>query len=174
MSNTRCTSTPEGFVGVVRRRSESDGELKKAEHGDSCILVSLKFLQWQSLYEVEKPFQIFINIPDHVEDKRTTNLVFEDIQLKVKDVRDNATEFSLDQHGFMYRNHETTLRDVTNRKHVEETYLPEVESLLRQEADGVDEVFFFDWRVRADIPLSVDNQNANSIKAPQECSRYRG
>jgi hypothetical protein len=139
-----------GLVDVDRRSSESDGGLKKTKGADSYVLASLKFLQWQPLYEVEKPFQIFINIPDHIEDKRTTNLVFEDIQLKVKDIRANVTDFSLDQHGFMYCNHETALRVFTNRKHVEETYLPEVESLLRQEADGVDEVFFFDWRVSAD------------------------
>ena len=137
-------------MDVGRKSSDSDGGLEETKGTGSYVLASMKFLQWQSLYEVEKPFQIFINIPDHVEDKRTTNLVFEDNQLKVKDVRASATDFSLDQHGFMYRNHETALRDFTNRKHVEESYLPEVESLLRQEADGVDEVFFFDWRVGAD------------------------
>ncbi|KAF7504096.1 hypothetical protein GJ744_002861 [Endocarpon pusillum] len=143
---------PGEAVGVGRKSSDSDGGLEENKGADSYVLASMKFLQWQSLYEVEKPFQIFINIPDHVEDKRTTNLVFEDNQLKVKDVRASATNFSLDQHGFIYRNHETALRDFTNRKHVEESYLPEVESLLRQEADGVDEVFFFDWRLRKNAP----------------------
>lgn len=140
---------PEEVFDVGRRISASDGGQQRT---DTHVLASLKFLQWQPLFEVEKPFQIFINIPDHVRDKRTTNLVFEDVQLSVKDVRANATDFSLDQHGFMYRNHETALRDFTSRKHVEETYLPEVESLLRQEADEVDEVFFFDWRLRKNAP----------------------
>lgn len=137
-------------MGDGRRSSRCDSGLEDTKCADSFILASMKFLQWQSLYEIEKPFQIFINIPDHVEDKRTTNLVFENIQLKIEDVRANATDFSLDHHGFMFRNHETALRDFTNRTHVEENYLPEVESFLRREADGVDEVFFFDWRVSTD------------------------
>lgn len=141
---------PGDVVSVGRRSSKGDSELKETKGTDSYVLASMKFLQWQPLYEVEKPFQVFIHIPDHVEDKRTTNLVFENIQLKIEDVRANATDFSLDQHGFMYRNHETALRDFTNRKYVEENYLPEVESFLRREADGVDEVFFFDWRVSID------------------------
>ena len=111
------------------------------------VETSLKFLQWQALYELEKPFQIFTNIPDHVQDRRTTNLVFKDHNVKMLDVRDRSRDFTLDKNGFVYRNHQITPGDFTDRALVEKTYLPEIERLLRQEVDGVDEVFFFDWRV---------------------------
>ena len=110
--------------------------------------ITLRFLKWQKLYEVEKPFQIFINVPKDAEDRRDTNLVFESVNLKVHDVRGHIDSFSLDENGFMYRRHITRVSDFTDRKAVDETYLPEMEALLRKEVDGVDRVFFFDWRVR--------------------------
>ena len=110
--------------------------------------ITLKFLQWQKLYDVEKPFQIFINIPKDAEDPRDTNLVFETVDLKVQDVRNLRVEFSLEANGFVYRQHVTEVTDFTDRAVVERHYLPEIETLLRRELDGVDRVFFFDWRVR--------------------------
>ena len=110
--------------------------------------ITLKFLQWQKLYEVEKPFQIFINIPKDAEDPRDTNLVFETVDLKAQDVRTLPVQFALDTNGFIYRQHVTKVTDFTNRAVVEQDYLPEIDTLLRKELDGVDRVFFFDWRVR--------------------------
>lgn len=112
------------------------------------IRAELKFLKWQQLYELEKPFQIFINIPDDAKDRRTTNLNFENVQVELTDARTLTTQPSLDEHGFVYRHHEIASLDYTDRKEVESIYLPELESLLKTELDGVDQVFFFDWRVR--------------------------
>jgi hypothetical protein len=111
------------------------------------VQVTLKFLQWQPLYETEKPFQIFIDIPDDAEDKRNTNLVFEDVPLKVQDVRALGEIRSIDEKGFIYRKHKSSVSNFSNRKSVDETYLPEIEVLLRSQLDEVDRVFFFDWRV---------------------------
>ena len=109
--------------------------------------ITLKFLQWQTLYEVEKPFQIFINIPKDAEDPRDTNLVFETVDLKAEDVRTLPMELSLDANGFVYRKNVTEVTDFTDKYVVERDYLPEIETLLRNELDGIDRVFFFDWRV---------------------------
>jgi hypothetical protein len=111
------------------------------------VRAELKFLKWQQLYESEKPFQIFINIPNNAKDRRTTNLNFENVQVELTDARTLSAQLSLDKHGFIYRNHEIAPLDYTNRKEVECTYLPELETLLKTELDGVDQVFFFDWRV---------------------------
>src|ERR1700754_4130329 len=100
-------------TGENKSNFEPGHELRE----DDNVQASLKFLQWQSLYEVEKPFQIFINIPDHVKDRRTTNLVFEDCQVMIKDVRGHSHDFTLDYHGFMYRIHETSMKNVTDRKY---------------------------------------------------------
>jgi hypothetical protein len=111
------------------------------------VEATLKFLQWQPLYETEKPFQIFIDIPDDAEDKRNTNLVFEDVQLTVQDVRSMEEIPSIDEKGFIYRKHNSCVSSFGDREVVDKTYLPEVEALLKAELDGVDRVFFFDWRV---------------------------
>lgn len=111
------------------------------------ISANLNFLQWQKLYEEEKPFQIFINLPEDAEDQRTTNLVFEKISLKIHDVRGHSNDFSLDTNGFMYRQHITKVIDFSNRQSVVESYLSEIKSLLQQEVEGADHIFFFDWRV---------------------------
>jgi hypothetical protein len=106
--------------------------------------VTLKFLEWQQLYEEEKPFQIFINIPKDAEDQRDTNLVFEDAEVHIEDVRTSERNFSLDETGFQFEKHVTSVKDFTNRKTVDEIYLPELEKLLRSKVDGIDRVFFFD------------------------------
>lgn len=114
---------------------------------DQKQMVTLKFLDWQELYETEKPFQIFINIPDEAEDKRTSNLVFEDVETAVHDVRGREKDFDLDKNGFRFLRHSSSLDDFHNKELIEKIYLPEVEALLRKEVEGVDKVFFFDWRV---------------------------
>jgi hypothetical protein len=151
----------------------SDSGLQRNLDKPALTLASLKFLQWQPLYEKEKPFQIFINIPDHVKDRRTTNLVFEDQLVKIEDVRSRLEEFTLDNNGFVFCHRPTTFSHFNDRKSVEEFYLPEVESLLRQEVDGADEVFFFDWRVSFRPKLSV-KVGADSATASKKCSRGRG
>ncbi len=119
--------------------------------------VTLKFLDWQELYSREKPFQIFIDIPEDATDQRSSNLVFKGIQVPLKDVRAMPDQFSLDANGFIFRKHKTDVRNFADGKTVETAYLPEVEAILRDEIEGVDKVFFFDWRVSQDsFVLSVD------------------
>jgi len=76
---------------------------------DGEMRVTLKFLHWQQLYETEKPFQIFINIPEDAEDKRTSNLVFEDVERTVQDVKTTEKSFSLDDNGFKLCKHSSSL-----------------------------------------------------------------
>ena len=100
------------------------------------------------LYDTEKPFQIFINIPDDATDKRTTNLAFENVKVEVQDVRQfPTTHFQLNQHGFTYCSHHLQPDQLMNQTSIEDLYLPEMESLIRVNLEDVDRVFFFDWRV---------------------------
>jgi hypothetical protein len=101
---------------------------------------------------VEKPFQIFIDIPEDAKDQRTSNLVFETQEVQVYDASVATKQFTLDTTGFMFRKHNTRVLDFTDKFMVEEVYLPEMEALLKQEVEGVDRVFFFDWRIRKGIP----------------------
>ncbi|KAL9609701.1 MAG: hypothetical protein Q9167_005551 [Letrouitia subvulpina] len=116
------------------------------------VQASLSFLHWQDLYNLEKPFQIFINIPEDAEDQRDTNLVFKRVCLTIRDVRGLSTELSLDTNGFIYRQHTMRTTDCTDREDVEQSYLSEVEELLKREVEGADRVFFFDWRLRKNTP----------------------
>lgn len=115
--------------------------------------VKLSFLQWQKLYEWEKPFQIFINIPEDAEDQRDTNLVFEQVPVAVHDIRGLSEDFSLDANAFMYRQHATKITDFTSRETIEQEYLPEIEQLLKHVVEGADRIFFFDWRVSIGIRI---------------------
>jgi hypothetical protein len=113
----------------------------------STLSITLKFLKWQPLYVDEKPFQIFINIPPSALDQRTTNLVFENITLPVHDIRFLPLPPTLDSHGFTYIKQKTSVKNFLSRENVDKYYLPDIEALLRMEVEGVDRVFFFDWRV---------------------------
>ena len=125
---------------------ESDAALS-IRMSTSDVDVTLKFLDWQELYSREKPFQIFIDIPDDAVDQRSSNLVFRNVKIPLKDVRTVPHEFSLDANGFIFRNYKTNVGEDLSRDTVETTYLPEIETILREELTGVDRIFIFDWRV---------------------------
>lgn len=108
------------------------------------------FLKWQELYETEKPFQIYIDIPKDAPDQRSDNLVFEQGQeTVVRNVRGNENAFGLDSHGFMYVKSDSKLPSTQfyDRRSIEETYLPECEALIMKHVPNVDRLCIFDWRV---------------------------
>ena len=121
------------------------------------LQVPLNFLDWQELYASEKPFQIFIDIPEDAEDQRDTNLVFKKVNVAVRDVRESSTNFSLDANGFIFRKYVPKTTDFSQRTVIERSYLPEIEKVLKEELEDVDRVFVFDWRV--------------SLRASEHCSR---
>jgi hypothetical protein len=108
-----------------------------------AITAELKYLQWQELYEKERPFQLFIDLPPDAKDCRVSNLVFERHDVEIADIRDSQDQFSIDTHGFMVRTHKTGVAEFTNRRLIKEAYLSEVEEMLRSTLDGVDRCFVF-------------------------------
>ncbi|KAF2476026.1 uncharacterized protein BDR25DRAFT_379689 [Lindgomyces ingoldianus] len=109
------------------------------------------YLKWSDLYNREKPFQLFLDIPKESPDQRKSNLVYEEGPEEiVHDVRGRESEFSIDNNGFTYIKHSTKLSSEQFEDHaaVEGCYLPECEKLLRKHLEGVDRVHFFDWRLR--------------------------
>ena len=109
----------------------------------------LLYLDWQDLYNTEKPFQIFSLVPDHdLPDTRSSNLVFKEGDTEViHDARGMEPAFCLDKHGFAFRRHKTQMRDFEHAEAMESIYLPEVEALIKKEVEAVDQVYLFDWRV---------------------------
>jgi len=121
---------------------------------DPCntITASLRYLKWQELYNKEKPFQIFLDIPAEAEDQRESNLAFEEVEHQITDIRGKEKEFSLDKNGFQFAHMPVGERElnIKDRQLVEFEYLPKVEKLVKTEVAGADKVFIFDWRVRRD------------------------
>jgi hypothetical protein len=70
--------------------------------------------------------------------------------VKIRDVRGLKEPIkTIDEKGFVYRKHKTKVpvEGFLSRETVEKDYLPEVEELIKGELEGVDRLFFFDWRV---------------------------
>lgn len=111
------------------------------------VRASVQFLKWQDLYNKEKPFNIFFDIPAGAKEQRKTNIVFEDIEIPIEDIRGNEHSFTLDNQGFMT----TRLPRFTgslDTETIQNEHLPAVERLLKEKVEGADRIFIFDWRVR--------------------------
>jgi hypothetical protein len=107
----------------------------------------IRFLKWNSLYEKERPFQIFTDVLPNSPDQRKTNLLWDQKQIELEDFREKAAEFELDTHGF------TTHRlsgfdDLLDKNTAVSHYLSAVEKMLQEELQDAGTVFIFDWRVR--------------------------
>lgn len=115
---------------------------------------AIQFLKWQPLYEKEKPFQLFLDLPPDVADQRRTNLAFETRMVEVKNIRGHEKCFDLDENGFIYRTMDG-FEDLKDKTEVTGQYLPAIEQLLRKEVEHADRIFIFDWRVRTTPSLFV-------------------
>lgn len=111
---------------------------------------AFEYLQWQPLYDEEKPYEIFIQIPEDLPNIRRTNLVFGKGEKQlVTDVRGREDQYKLNEHGFQVLRAPTTFKDFTSKEAVEAVYLPECIQLLKDNVEDVDRVYFFNWRVRS-------------------------
>ncbi|KAJ3579787.1 hypothetical protein NPX13_g778 [Xylaria arbuscula] len=109
---------------------------------------SIRFVKWDPVYEKERPFQIFADLLPDSQDKRKTNLSWEDHDVMVQDIRGREDEFHIDTNGFMTRQFQE-FPDLLDRDIVEKEYLPAVEQLLKKELADVGTVHILDWRVRS-------------------------
>lgn len=98
------------------------------------------------IYQREKPYQILSHLPN-LGNTAPSNLEFEALEEDVEDIRLTDRRFTLDDNGFCHAIAPTLFTDWDSRPKVEEHYLPEVKSLLKQLVEGADEVEVFDWRV---------------------------
>ena len=101
------------------------------------------------LYKNEKPFQVYIPIPEDSPDQRITNLEFEENTVEFHDIRETEHQPTLDNNGFTVRRYPSALEDgdFLSRPVVESTYFQEMETILKQEDPSIDRIFFFDYRV---------------------------
>lgn len=110
------------------------------------VNVQLHYLQDLPLYKHTKPLQITPNFADK---EHLTNVQLEPGQPEtIRDVRGIHHGFSLDDNGFKYVKAPTAFADWSSQPKIAQDYLPELEALLRREVDNVDEILFYDARIR--------------------------
>lgn len=116
---------------------------------ENTVLVTLSYLKRLDIFEKEKPFHIFFELPHEALDQRRTNLQFEEKEHPIQDIRDNIASFSLDKQGFMIKDWPTSLsiEEFSDRSTVEAKYYPEIDALIRSEFEDVVHYYIFDWRV---------------------------
>ena len=107
-------------------------------------IATFQYLHWQNLYNEEKPYRDLRETPKGYP---TTNLVFrEGGKEKVRDVRQELGDFTLDDNGFAYRTWPSKCKSF-DKATVKQIYLPEIEGLLRTEIEDIRHIALFDWRV---------------------------
>jgi hypothetical protein len=117
---------------------------------------SIQFLKWSSLYEREKPFQIFLDRDLDAEGLRTTNISWEERNIDVEDFRGQAAFKDIDCYGFTSRKL-CGFDLVKDKAEIERDYLPAVKSLLQNTLKNAGTVFIFDWRVSILEDVSRDD-----------------
>lgn len=110
--------------------------------------MQLSYIRWHEKYHVEKPYQVFMPLPDGIPEEKASNLEFdlgnEEI---VKDIRGANNPFTLDEHGFT-----TCSMDMSphwfSEKEIIDRYIPAICEMVK-ELLKADRVISFDWRVNS-------------------------
>ncbi|KAI7197582.1 hypothetical protein D0869_10383 [Hortaea werneckii] len=135
-------------------KCRSDGPAKD-------VTVRLQYLKDLPMYKTVKPLQITPNFQD-IEGK--TNVVLEaGPEETIRDIRSIDQPFDLDKNGFKFVKASTSFTNWSSQPEIAEHYLQEMETLLHQEVEEVDEVLFYDARIRqsGDEGLRVEGLSFN-------------
>lgn len=75
----------------------------------------------------------------------------------VRDARSAADRITFDSHGFTLCRHSSTVKDFSDRRQIEDVYVPEMESVIAA-ATGGDRVIPFAWMTRTSAPSEGEAQ----------------
>ena len=110
---------------------------------------ALLYLQWDEKFLTEKPYQVFVPLPDGIPEECQSNLHFALGEVEVvTDIRGREGDFTLDKNGFAVCQQNSKLENFTDAKEIERIYLPEVVELLKENVKDAEKIVIFDWRVR--------------------------
>ncbi|KAF7587686.1 hypothetical protein BBP40_006872 [Aspergillus hancockii] len=126
------------------------------------IEVKLTYLQWQSIYGHTRPYRIarFGRKKQKGDQEKLHNLIFrqENCAEIIQDIRgfkEEDIKFTLEANGFAYCKYPPSSpmkpQDFWNSEQVEKVFLPECEAILRNEIEGIDQVYIFDWKVSRQV-----------------------
>lgn len=120
------------------------------------IQASFEYLQRLDIYNRQKPYEIFVPL-ERLSNPAIprTNLQFEAKTALVQDARGREGEFTLDNHGFAFRTHETQALgpQPPSGERIESEYVQEVQDLIRTCIPGIVRMCTFDWRVSLLVPV---------------------
>ncbi|KAI7478522.1 hypothetical protein KC351_g8133 [Hortaea werneckii] len=125
------------------------------------VTVSLQYLKDLPLYKTAKPLQITPNFQDT---EGRTNVVLEaGPKETIRDIRSIDRPFNLDKNGFKFVRAGTSFTNWSSQPDIAKHYLQEMETLLLREMEEVDEVQFYDARIRqsGDEGLRVEGLSFN-------------
>ncbi|KAI1123778.1 hypothetical protein F5Y10DRAFT_251170 [Nemania abortiva] len=122
----------------------------------------LIYLQWQDLYNKEKPFQVFANVPEG-SNERLTNLVFAPgPPTTIHDLRGKEETFTLDENGFKVVQDKMPVSfDLNSRESIKNDVIPYLEDLIRRDVEGADFVRCIDWGFRKNVEMSKSRMDVN-------------
>ncbi|KAK7419776.1 hypothetical protein QQX98_003148 [Neonectria punicea] len=112
----------------------------------------LNYAKRLSIYDKEVPYQILSDFPGEY---KKSNVEFgpAPVAETIHDIRGRESDFKADSHGFQVCRQETKVQDWISKDVIETQYYAEMDRLLKNELEGVDETFFYDWRPRKNIPF---------------------
>ncbi|KAF2771032.1 hypothetical protein EJ03DRAFT_325830 [Teratosphaeria nubilosa] len=144
---TKSAIASSTVVPVPTQQRAVSGNAYDPEHARrKDIKVRLQYLKDDPIYRSVKPIQITPNFAD--KEKRTNVKLESGEPETIMDVRGLHERFTLDQNGFAYVKAPTKFEHWSSQPRIAEEYLPELESLLKHEVDGCDEIYFYDARIR--------------------------
>lgn len=109
-----------------------------------------QYLVWDDIYQTIKPFRDARTNLGEVDGEKKHNLSYQKgSEEVVHDIRGSEVTFTLNDHGFIYREYLSSLmpEEFSNPERITQVFLPQCETMLKAEVDGADRVVIYDWRV---------------------------
>jgi len=112
-------------------------------------LNSFKYVKWDEKFRTEKPFHLYVDLPDDTPNSVRGNIEFESAEPEVvHDIRGRESDFKLDIHGFEFHQYQRSeFSEWENVAAVKSKFYPEMRQLMKQHVLDADFVHVFQHRV---------------------------
>ena len=148
-----ASEDPELWPALTARDRVTSISTDQSNPASRDVQVQLQYLKNDPLYDTVKPVQI---VPEWLDLPKRSNVLLESGPSEtIHDVRGREADFSLDGNGFQYVHAPTEFKEWSSQPAIGKMHLPELESLLRKEVDGADEIMFYDARLRQETDTGV-------------------
>jgi hypothetical protein len=115
------------------------------------VQVNLEFLKPLDKYKTEKPYRLFVGLPDASDDFPVTNCETEEFCVSLHDIRGRENNYNLDEHGFQCIRYTHAFSSWDDAESIDTQYLPQVEKSIRENIPDARRVVVYNWRVNKTI-----------------------